>query len=484
MISELLLRSYVVPEMRKRVARLREFAEKLRQGDAEATDAAAKQAVTEEEIEAAVRQLEEAIRRDDAEQAEGLARDDSDVYIPSDPEACMFQVWAEQVAEELKAIEPEPTLQGLADEEVIFTKRRLRRAPEQPEKKGLIGDFVDGSDICYLADGLLAKMVTGVRKKRPFNDRAAQTWKMADDSRLWLLGDWGTGIERAQLIGRMMRSELEAARNQREQHVIHLGDVYYAGWASEYEKRFLPWWPVRGINAATFGSWALNGNHDMYSGGFGFYDTLLAEARFGRQRDEQNQPSSFFLMENEHWQVFGLDTAWLSPDFKGTDGDLAGTQADWMARERARAPHKGCVVLTHHQLFSARHNQGHSPKVERKLRHAGVRDGIDAWIWGHEHRCVVHQRDFGGVPFSCCLGHGGVPVKAEPPGTPLPTGVAWEYREAIVEGVLLPRYYARFGYASLTFRGAEIDFRIFGEDGQQKWPLPGHESDGVIRKQP
>ena len=31
-------------------------------------------------------------------------------------------------------------------------------------------------------------------------------------------------------------------------------------------------------------SWALNGNHDMYSGGWGYFDHLLADERFSRQR--------------------------------------------------------------------------------------------------------------------------------------------------------------------------------------------------------
>jgi hypothetical protein len=81
-----------------------------------------------------------------------------------------------------------------------------------------------------------------------------------------------------------------------------------------------------------------------------------------------------------------------------------------------------------------------------------------------------------------CLGNGGVPVRADQPGTPLPSTVAWEYRESIKLGFLPPRYYARFGYATLDFRGDQIAVRVVGEDGNTKWPQGDAVADAIIRK--
>ena len=52
---------------------------------------------------------------------------------------------------------------------------------------------------------------------------------------------------------------------------MHLGDVYYSGTEKEVEERFLKVWPTE---AATINR-ALNGNHEMYSGGFGYFKLIL-----------------------------------------------------------------------------------------------------------------------------------------------------------------------------------------------------------------
>ena len=483
MIYELLERSYVLSELAKRSTKLREFADLVEQEQTKALEAATKLGLTANNIREAATLLDEAVAREN--HLAPSTADEHGAYIPSEPLICAWQGWAEQTAEQLGAIGTDLQSQGLAHETTPITRRHLRRPADQPEQQGLIGDMVDGSDLRYFSDAALAKTVTAVRGKRPFNPRAA-AWPMQPNPRLVLVGDWGSGVERAQNLGRVMRAELDGLRGLREQHMIHLGDVYYTGQGWEYEKRFLRWWPVRPEDAQAFASWSLNGNHDMYSGGHGFFDTLLADDRFAEQRSaekppESPQPTSFFLLENEYWQVFGLDSAWQAPDFSGMNGDLFAGQAAWMKTARDRAPEKGCLVLTHHQLFSARPGEGSSPMIELQLRRLGLFEQIDAWIWGHEHRCVVYERGEAGIPFSCCLGNGGVPVRVEAPGNALKPSVAWEYQETIKEGLFHPRHYARFGYAILDFQGAAIDLRIYGEDGHQKWPV-GQGNEGIIRK--
>jgi hypothetical protein len=85
--------------------------------------------------------------------------------------------------------------------------------------------------------------------------------------RLILVGDWGTGLLRAQKVAAQMRKEIEArSRAGLTQRVIHLGDVYYSGWGHEYRRRFLPLWPVLPEETGRIGSWSPKWHHDMSSG--------------------------------------------------------------------------------------------------------------------------------------------------------------------------------------------------------------------------
>ena len=52
---------------------------------------------------------------------------------------------------------------------------------------------------------------------------------------------------------------------------MHLGDVYYSGTKKEVQQRFLDIWP-KDAGRRTI---AVNSNHEMYSGGFGYFDLAL-----------------------------------------------------------------------------------------------------------------------------------------------------------------------------------------------------------------
>ena len=47
------------------------------------------------------------------------------------------------------------------------------------------------------------------------------------------------------------------------------------------------------------------------------------------------------------------------------------------------------MLLSHHQLFSAFGGQGE--KLQNRLETVLETGRIDAWLWGHEHRCVVYE---------------------------------------------------------------------------------------------
>jgi Calcineurin-like phosphoesterase len=284
-----------------------------------------------------------------------------------------------------------------------------------------------------------------LHKRCPFKNEPAAAAKLASNARVVVVGDWATGIQRARKVAKEIAVALaEATLQERDCHVIHLGDTYYAGWDYEYRKRFLPWWPVK--PGEPHGSWSLNGNHDMYAGGWGYFEALLADERFSAQ-----QGSSWFSLENEHWQLLGLDTAY-------SEHALAGEQATWVERRLADREHpdRRTMLLSHHQLFSAFGDGG--PKLEAALHRALATDRIDAWFWGHEHRCVVYEPQQH-VRFASCVGHGGVPVYAEHGPRP---GVRWYLEKSFRAGV---EEWALFGFAILDFDGPTVKVSYRDEFG-------------------
>ena len=161
-----------------------------------------------------------------------------------------------------------------------------------------------------------------------------------DNLRLVLVGDWATGLPRARRVAAAIRNILEEGKRKNlEQHVMHLGDTYYSGWGAEYKRRFLPNWPVDDWEAGRIGSWALNSNHDMYSGGHGYYEVLLQDKRFHRQRG-----SSVFSVHNSKWQILGLDTAYVEDDLKD--------QVDWIKLRLNESKRKILGIVSGPKLLS------------------------------------------------------------------------------------------------------------------------------------
>ncbi|MBA3420969.1 MAG: metallophosphoesterase [Thermoleophilaceae bacterium] len=286
-------------------------------------------------------------------------------------------------------------------------------------------------------------------------DRPSVT-RLAGDARLILVSDWASGLERAGLVAQRIREAVEDSLSRKQDvHVIHLGDTYYSGWRREFKDNFLRLWPVLAGEEKRVGSWALNANHDMYSGGDGYYGLLDGEARFARQGG-----LSFFHLQNDHWDVLGLDTAY-------EDHDLNGSQARWVERVVDGSDRKA-LLLSHHQPFSARNKKG--GKLRESLGRVLRPDApaIDAWFWGHEHRHAEYE-DFGGVRNGRLIGHGGVPVwmwRTE--SAPYRAPERWEYRERKPGSSLMP--WAMFGFAILDLHGPKIDLTYVNEAGGRYRP--------------
>ncbi len=236
--------------------------------------------------------------------------------------------------------------------------------------------------------------------------------RMGDHVRVVLFGDWATGTPLAQALAVKIKGELETADPGVERHLIHLGDVYYCGEPDEYQRRFLRYWPAPEDGVDTR-SWNLNGNHDMYSGGHGYFglitpggDPAAGAAAFAHQNG-----TSFFRIFNDHWQIIGLDSAYVDndfdprqlPKFKQWLGLAGGDPHPPPAGGRRRT-----ILLSHHQLGSARAQASVSPGIRKETEEARKKDLIHAWFWGHEHRTFVYE-PYLGVPCPVCVGNGGVP---------------------------------------------------------------------------
>ncbi|MGA2535953.1 MAG: metallophosphoesterase [Terracidiphilus sp.] len=260
----------------------------------------------------------------------------------------------------------------------------------------------------YLGWGLsfaIASSIAALRGKAKFPEQTDDPVKIGDNVRLILVGDWASGVRRAGNVSEQMKEHLKESRaGNRQRHVIHLGDVYYAGRAYEYQRRLAESWPVDPSDAGKIRSWCLNGNHDMFSGGHALYDFLKSDPRFVRQNG-----CSYFAFENQDWLIFGLDSAYQSVGFKGDAGDLASPQLEYMMKQVKRAPQKKVMLLSHHQPFSAWEKD--SPNLVQALEPILKRERhpVNAWFWGHEHRWAVYEPTMG-IEYPALVGHGGVPV--------------------------------------------------------------------------
>jgi hypothetical protein len=312
-----------------------------------------------------------------------------------------------------------------------------------------------------IARGVLERLAEG---NAPFNPAPAEYGEVADDARLVVVGDWGTGLPRAKAVAALMQGKVaEALAEGRQVHVLHLGDVYYSGFEYEDQRRFLDLWPVTAEQAgAGVTSWSLNGNHDMYSGGFGYFGTLLADPRFKLQRSPDGKTTSYFRMRSPSWDFVGLDTAWDTDVVSnGQIAVLQEPQASYVAEVAAQSERK-LVLLSHHQLVSVYDTSDIGRALPDDLAPVLDRGRVTAWWWGHEHRAITYQAA-AGVRFPRCLGNGGVPILPDPsPPAGSSPAIIWHSTRTVSED---GRDWTRFGFAVLDLSPDQIDVAYIDDDG-------------------
>lgn len=286
-----------------------------------------------------------------------------------------------------------------------------------------------------------------------------------------IAGDWGTGTEEAE--------DVACAIQRFNPHfTLHLGDVYYVGNPASVNENCLGirnpnnnydpvTWPL-----GSRGSFALNGNHEMYANGGGYFDVLLPELGLRRAiGTTSGQQTSFFCLENKYWRIIAIDTGYNSMgvpilshipiinDIPGIGGNckLPDDLMEWMGRVvNPGQDQRGLIILSHHQNYSAFQNCYKKPA--QQLWDAGIARPV-LWFWGHEHRLAGYDR-YGTCDlksFARCIGHGGMPIdRGSPQHDPPP--VFYDDRQA-------KNTYGINGFANLTFVGASLSVEYVDLDG-------------------
>ncbi len=233
-------------------------------------------------------------------------------------------------------------------------------------------------------------------------------------STIALVADWATDTAESCNIAQKIA-------DHKPDYTIHMGDTYFVGAPHEIANNFLvdgsPW--VRGSS----GSFALLGNHEMYAQGSSFFDDLIQtlgikDAVTGKYSGQQ---AGFFCLENDYWQIFGLDTGYHSigkipiielifqPDCHFDD-----ILVDWLKKTLPVNSKKGLLIITHHQYISAFKEEREYQKPASQLASIiGISKPV-LWLWGHEHKFSAFEKcqfEDGVTAYGRCIGHGGMPVE-------------------------------------------------------------------------
>jgi hypothetical protein len=230
-------------------------------------------------------------------------------------------------------------------------------------------------------------------------------YRMEAVAKIALVADWGTGTNEAEKVAAQINKFAP-------DHSIHLGDVYYTGTEQEINENFLgvktgKYEPVA-FPHGTENTFALCGNHEMYTKGNAYYDVLLPAI---------GQKACYFCLENDYWRIIGIDTAWNS-----TGLDLGPFQPSckmpeevmsWLATLKLENEKRGLIVLSHYQPWSS--FESWYSNAAKQLAQFIKKTVL--WFWGHEHRMAIYKRySVGGLTaHGRLIGHGGMPVQLKNP---------------------------------------------------------------------
>lgn len=279
------------------------------------------------------------------------------------------------------------------------------------------------------------------------------------------VADWGTATCEAKVVGNLMALDKPGM-------TIHIGDVYYNGEVDEFNQG------VAGIapNANQVGvAWPkgavttmlLNGNHEMISGGTGFFEQGFKYS---------GQQTSYGVWQTDTWRFVALDSGYHSYVLtsKGHRNILRTTDAPqpeavvaWL-RDVVKLgdpeDKRGIVLFSHHQPYDAWSSSFLGTiKQLNDILPAGKEV---VWFWGHAHNFAVYDKMLVGnstftsdIPFyGRLVGNGGYPVSLGAPKDASHT-VFYDDRvyQSIPQSPVTPNYDVHFhGHAKIEVNGPDL----------------------------
>jgi hypothetical protein len=240
--------------------------------------------------------------------------------------------------------------------------------------------------------------------------------KSSEGVALALASDWATDTkESADIASKMMEHQPD--------YTLHLGDTYYVGNEEEIKANFLkpnaPW------HKGPSGSFALMGNHEMYSMARAYYQKLLPAMGVYDPLKKRyvGQNASFFCLHTDHWLVIALDTGYNSIGFPYvrnsflTNGKLPDPLMEWLKNiVNLKEEKRGIILLSHHQYVSGFAEEKDYEVPAEQLAGLIGQERKVLWVWGHEHRFAMYGKyksKKGIIAYGRCIGHGGMPVELE-----------------------------------------------------------------------
>ncbi|HZR33483.1 MAG TPA: metallophosphoesterase [Terriglobales bacterium] len=233
----------------------------------------------------------------------------------------------------------------------------------------------------------------------PYRDHLNPVFDLPAAPRIAIIGDWGVGDNAAANV-------LREVKKQSPNVLIHLGDIYYSGTHDESAHNFLD--ICRLVLGPTLPVYTLCGNHDMYSGGNGYYWLL----------DQLGQQASYFTLKNQQWQVIAMDTGHndCNPLTVATNmTSVNANEVNWVKSQITKSAASRTILLSHHQLFSPFGSVGTVGNVKYAYNPSlfdhfkDVLDRLEWWFWGHEHTLAVYE-PYIGLRRGRCVGASAVPV--------------------------------------------------------------------------
>jgi hypothetical protein len=315
---------------------------------------------------------------------------------------------------------------------------------------GWIGAFAD----------FIWSLITG---KQQFS-KTPQTVKIPNQVKIAMAGDWGTGEWRDPANPAPSTGVRNQMASLNPDVTIHLGDVYYGGEGEEEQDRLVQLWPP-----APSGSFALNSNHEMYSGA-GPYFKAISNPPFDKQGG-----CSYFALENDNWVIVGLDSAYNSHEEELYANGLLfqdnhpNELNEFLLEKGVLAnnnnPRKKVIVLTHHNGLD---DPGLSTNTlfSQVMNAFPNNSGPAYWYWGHQHLAVVYKPQ-GAAGVSCrCCGHGALPCGKASVLENSPN-VVW-HEDRLANDPDIPERVLN-GFAMLTLDGPNIREVFYDEKGGVAW---------------